>query len=311
MIAFTLASAAHVAVLMLGPILLVGVINRTKSIWVGRRGVPLLQLAYDLAKLLKKRPVYSATTTAIFRVTPQVALGTALLTGLVVPLVAARAPLSFPFDFVLVAYGWGLGRLFLMLGALDTGSAFEGMGASREAKYSALVEPAFFLAFGALAAVTGARSLAELLRFPVHTPADLLALVGVVAALFVLLQVESARLPVDDPATHLELTMIHEVMVLDHSGPDLAAIQYAAALKLLLGAGLLATLVNPVDPGSAPGLFGAMTLALILAIGIVIGTVESLMARLKLRVLPRYALGAIVAAAFALLANAWSTGSLR
>jgi len=304
-------AAAQVIVLLLGPIALVGVINRTKSVWVGRRGVPLLQLGYDLSRLLRKRPVYSGTTTALFRVAPYVALATALLTGLVVPLLAVRGPLSFPFDFVLVAYSWGLGRLFLMLGALDTGSAFEGMGASREAKYSALVEPAFFLALGALGAVTGSRSLAELLQFPVRTPADAFAIVAVVAALLVLLQVESARIPVDDPATHLELTMIHEVMVLDHSGPDLAAIQYAAGLKLLVGAGLIATLVNPVDAVSAPLLFGGTTLALILFIGIAVGTVESLMARFKLRALPQYTLGACVAALLALLANAWNAGGVR
>ncbi len=307
----TLSIVAHLGVLVAGPVLLAGVINRTKSIWVGRRGVPLLQLAYDLIRLLRKRPVYSATTTALFRTAPYVVLGTALLTASMVPLVTARAPLSFRFDFVLVAYAWGLGRLFLMLGALDTGSAFEGMGASREAKYSALVEPAFFLAFGALAAVTGSRSLADLLRFPVHSPAALFALASVVVALLVLLQVESARIPVDDPATHLELTMIHEVMVLDHSGPDLAAIQYAAALKLLAGAGLIATLVNPIDAASAPGLYAATALLFLLAIGVLIGTVESLMARLRMRALPQYTLGAIVAAALALLANAWGSGGPR
>lgn len=299
---------AHFVVLLVGPVILVGVINRTKSLWAGRRGVPLLQLGFDVARLLRKRPVYSAVSTVLVRWAPYVALAAALVSGLVVPLVGQRAPMSFPFDFVFLAYCWGLGRMFLMLGALDTGSAFEGMGASREATYSALVEPALFLSAGSLAATAGASAFADLLRVRLDSPAAVLTWGGAVVALFVLLQVESARLPVDDPATHLELTMIHEVMILDHGGPDLAALQFAAAVKLWVGAAILAVLLNPLDPASSAWGYGTLNVALALLVGVVVGTVESLMARLKLRVLPQYTFGAVIAGFLAVLASAWRVG---
>lgn len=299
---------AHVAALLAVPILMVGVINRTKSCWAGRKGVPVLQALYDIVRLARKRPVYSSVATVFVKATPSVVLGTALVSGLIVPLLGPRTPLSFPFDFVFFAYTWGLGRIFLMLGALDTGSSFEGMGASREATYSALVEPALFLSVGTLAAASGKGSFAELLRFRPEDPATVLVWGGSIAALFVLLQVESARLPVDDPSTHLELTMIHEVMVLDHSGPDLAAIQYAAAIKMTVCAGLLAALLNPLDPAAGPAVFASMNLALILGVGIAIGTVESIIARLKLQTVPEYIFLAIVAAFVALLASTMRAG---
>jgi formate hydrogenlyase subunit 4 len=297
--------AGHLAVLTLAPILIVGIVNRTKAIWAGRKGPPLLQAAWDLRRLLGKRPVYSSVTTPLVRIAPWVILATTVVSGLIVPLVVARGPMSFPYDFVFFAYAWGLGRIFLMLGALDTGSAFEGMGASREATYSAMIEPAFFLSAGTLALATGQTSFAEILRFDAADPGSVVVRMGCLVALFVLLQVESARIPVDNPNTHLELTMIHEVMILDHSGPDLAALQYAAAMKLTVCAALLAALVNPFHAASQPAAFAAGNLALLAAAGICVGTVESLIARLKLRVVPQYVLIAIVAALVALLASSW------
>lgn len=301
---------AHAGAILALPILLVGVVNRTKSCWAGRRGVPLLQAYYDIVRLARKRPVYSSVSTVFVKAAPAVALGTALVTGLLVPLLGRMPLLSFPFDFVFFAYAWGLGRMALMLGALDTGSSFEGMGASREATYSALIEPALFLAVGTLAAASGKNSFAELLRFRPDDLASLAVWGGSVSALLVLLQVESARIPVDDPNTHLELTMIHEVMILDQSGPDLAAVQYAGAIKLTVCAGLLAALLNPLGPASGPALFAATNLGLILAVGLVVGTVESLIARLKLRAVPGYVFLAIVAAFAALLASAWRRGGI-
>ncbi|TBR18654.1 hydrogenase [bacterium] len=302
---------AHLSVLLAAPILLVGVVNRTKAVWAGRRGVPLLQAAYDLRRLMGKRTVYSSVSTLFVPAAPAVALATALVSGLLVPLVGPRAPLSFPFDFVLFAYVWGLGRMALMLGALDTGSSFEGMGASREATYSALIEPALFVAAGTLAAAAGRGDFAGLLRFRPEDASTALVWGGCAVALFVNLQVESARIPVDDPATHLELTMIHEVMVLDHGGPDLAAIQYAAAVKMTVGAALLAALLDPVGPSAAPLAAAAARLALILAVGVAVGTVESLIARLKLRAVPEYAFLALVAAFVALLASTVRPGGLE
>ena len=300
--------AAHLLTLLALPILVIGIINRTKALWSGRKGQPILQSLYDLVRLLRKRPVYSEVATPVFTTAPSVVLGGALLCGLIAPLLGARAPLSFPFDFVFFAYIFGLSRLALILGALDTGSSFEGMGASREATFSALAEPALLLALGTLAAATGKTTFSELLQLRVVDPSSFVVWAGCVIALFIVLEVESARIPVDDPNTHLELTMIHEVMILDHSGPDLAALQYGSAIKLGVFTALLATLLNPFA-GRADKLWvGAANLALTLGIAVFIGTVESLIARLKLRAIPQFILLGIVAAFVALLAVAWRSG---
>jgi formate hydrogenlyase subunit 4 len=301
------ALALHVLLLLALPLLMSGVIQRTKALWAGRKGPPLLQLLFELRRLLSKRPVYGDTTSVVFRLGPLVVLATTLVTALFIPLLGPRAPLGFEFDFVVVAYLWGLGRLFLILPALDTGSAFEGMGASREATYAALAEPVLLLVFGTLGLASGQRSLLDLLHARLATtPAGLMVSTACVAALLVVLQVESARIPVDDPSTHLELTMIHEVMILDHSGPELAFLQYAAALKLTLGAALIAALLNPVHTAAA--LASALQLLCTLCVAVVVGCVESLTARLALRALPQYILLGLIAAFIALLGAAWRSG---
>jgi formate hydrogenlyase subunit 4 len=305
-----LLAAAHVAALLLLPLPLVGLVNRTKAVWAGRKGARILQPASDLRRLLRKRPVYSATTTVVFRAGPLVLLATTLVSGLVAPLLGGVAPVSFPYDFVLFAYLWGLGRFALIVAALDTGSAFEGMGASREATYAALLEPTLFLALGTMAAATGRTTFAALLQLGFGSPAQAVISVGVLVALFVVLQVEGARVPVDDPTTHLELTMIHEVMILDHAGPDLAAVQYAAAMKLTLCAALVATVLNPLRGGGGLAA-AALNLALTAAVAVLLGTVESLVARLRLKAVPQYVLVGAASAFVALLTTAWWQGGAR
>ncbi len=305
-----LLSAAHLLALLLLPIPLVGIVQRTKARWAGRRGPRLLQTASDLRRLLAKRPVYGQVTTGLFAAGPLVLLATTLVAGLLSPLLGPFAPLAFPYDFVVFAYLWGLGRFFLVLAALDTGSSFEGMGASREATYSAFLEPALLLALGTLAAATGHASFAGLLDVGFQTPARAVVTLGALVALVVVLQVEAGRVPVDDPATHLELTMIHEVMILDHGGPDLAAVQYAAALKLTVCAALVAGLVNPLRLASPP-VAAMASLALTALVAVAVGLVESLVARLRLRVVPQYLLVASASAAVALLATAWWQGGGR
>lgn len=298
--------ALHVLLVLSLPILMSGLIQRTKALWAGRKGPPLWQLWFELRRLLGKRPVYGDATSAVFRLGPVLVLGSTLVTALFIPLLGPRAPLSFEFDFVAVAYLWGLGRVFLILPALDTGSAFEGMGASREATYAALAEPILLLVFGTLGIAGGQRSLETLLHPEVGAAAGFVVSVTCLTALLVVLQVESARIPVDDPSTHLELTMIHEVMLLDHSGPELAFLQYAAALKFTLGAALIAALLNPVH---VAGIFGsALELLVTLCIAVVVGCVESLTARLALRTLPQYILIGLMAAFIALLSAAWRNG---
>jgi formate hydrogenlyase subunit 4 len=279
---------AHIAVVLVMPFLLVGVINRTKSWWGGRKGPGLFQSYHDLRRLLRKRPVVSSTATPLFRLGAYVVLVCALAAMAFVPLLGQFAPLSFAQDFVAVAYTLGLARIVLMLSAMDVGSPFEGMGAAREAKFGAFAEPALFLLLGTAGAATGSSSFADMLGQLHHTPTYALIVLPLAAALLILLQTEAARVPVDDPLTHLELTMIHEVMILDHSGPELAAMQYAAGLKMTLYAGLIATLLNPLSPMTDPLAAIAASVGIMLAVAVVVGCFESLMARLPLPWVPHY-----------------------
>lgn len=295
---------AHVAALVVMPFVVVGIIQRVKSLWSGRRGQPILQLAYDVLRLARKSPVYSTTTTPIFRIAPHVHLATAVVAGLLVPLLGSAPAVAFPFDFVWFAYVWALGRVAVMLAALDTGSAFEGMGAAREAMFSSILEPALFLVLGALSYASGETTLHQILLLEAVPGAQAVVWGAALVALLVVLQVEAGRMPVDDPTTHLELTMVHEVMVLDHSGPDLAAIQYGAAVKLYVGASIVATLLNPwAGSHSLLGAGANIGLALLVAVGI--GTVESLVARLKMRAVPGYVLVALAAGIVAVLSTLW------
>ena len=300
-----LLTACHLLGMLLLPFVMIGLIQRTKALWAGRRGPPLLQSAYDLARLLRKRAVYSKTTTSLFRAGALVALACGLMASLFSPLFGQFAPLSFAFDFVAFAYVLSLGRMFVMLSALDTGSPFEGMGASREASFAALAEPALFLLLGSAALATGATSFAAMLAGLHATPRFALLVVPLIVALLILLQTEAARVPVDDPLTHLELTMIHEVMILDQSGPELAAVQYGAALKLTLYAGMIATLLNPFDPHTAPLAAVTTSLLLMVCVAVLVGMVESLVARLRMKWVPRYVLGALLAAVVSLALLGW------
>ena len=263
--------------------LLGGVISRTKAVFAGRTGRPLYQPYRDLAKLLCKGAVYSRTTTFLFRLAPLLCVATSVGALALLPSGGAPAVVSFAGDLVLFAYLLGVARFMLIVAALDTGSSFEGMGASREAMFSALAEPALLLSLAALARRCDALSLSSI--YAGITP-ELWTRAGpelllVAVAIAVVLLAENARVPFDDPTTHLELTMIHEVMVLDHGGPDLAAIEYASALKLWLTAALLSGLVVPVRTGSSVLDLSAFGLGVLL-IAVLIGVVESVMARLRL-----------------------------
>jgi formate hydrogenlyase subunit 4 len=285
-----------------------GIVNRTKSLLTGRRGAPVTQLYHDLAKLWRKGTVYSRTTTAVFRVAPVLLLATAAAAACLLPLDGRSALLTFTGDFVGFAGLLALGRFALVLAALDTGSSFEGMGASREGTFGSLSEPALVLCFAALALATGGTSLAGMFAEApsVWTPAGP-ALAMVAGGLLLLTIAETGRVPVDDPATHLELTMIHEVMVLDHSGPDLALIQYAAALKLALFATMLVDILVPRS-----GLpVAASLLVWVTAAGVVavaLGVIEATMARLSLVRVPRFLVAAAILPAFAILLLLGSAG---
>jgi formate hydrogenlyase subunit 4 len=290
---------AHALVLCLLPPLLLGVINKTKAFFAGRRGPSLLQAYRDIAKLLRKGLVFSETTTWIFRAGPVVTLVAVAFAGLFVPFGAFASPLSFSGDMIFFAYLFALSRFFTTAAALDTGSAFEGMGSAREATFACLSEPALFFVFLTLAKLTGSLSLTEMLGassgglFASSSLAALAPLVLVCVGLFIVLLAETCRIPVDDPTTHLELTMIHEAMVLDHGGPLLGLIEYSASMKLLVLESLFLSLVLPFRTDIAWadwGIFVAEELVLAAAIGVV----ESVMARLRMRRVPYLLTGALL-----------------
>jgi formate hydrogenlyase subunit 4 len=278
--------------LLLAP-LLIGVINRVKAFWAGRKGQPLFQLYFDLAKLIRKDAVYSRTTSWIFRAAPIITLAGLGVVLLMIPWGGMPAALAFSGDYVLVAYLLGVGRFFTIIAALDTGSSFEGMGASREAIFSALTEPILLAVLATLVRLTECMSLTDLyygVSLELWTVSGA-ALILVVVAILVVLLTENSRIPVDDPTTHLELTMIHEVMVLDHSGPDFAFILYGSALKLWVISALLAGLIIPIRTENML-IDGAAFLAGMLAVAAVVGTIESTMARFRLLRIPQLLVGA-------------------
>jgi formate hydrogenlyase subunit 4 len=278
--------------LVLAP-LLVGLVNRTKSFIAGRRGPPLLQPYFDIVKCLRRGAVYGDATSRVFRLGPMMNLAVLLAALLILPFGGIAPPVSFSGDLIVLAGLLALGRFATVLAALDTGSSFEGMGASREVHFAALAEPAFLLALAVLVRVTGALSLAPIYQGITlsvwMTALPTLALTAM--TLLVLTLVENSRIPVDDPTTHLELTMIHEVMVLDHSGPDLAYIHYAAALKLWIVGSLLVGLLVPLRSGIL-WLDGLAMLLGMAALAGIIGMIEAAMARYRLVHVPQFIVGA-------------------
>lgn len=289
------------AALLLAP-LLPGVINRVKAGFAGRRGPSLWQLYYDLAKLLRKGSVYSHSTTLVFRIAAPIILACMLVALLILPWGGMSAPVSFAGDFILLLYLLALARFFLVLAALDTASAFEGMGASREVLFSALAEPSLMLGFLVLILHTGSMGLSGIASgigfSDWQSSAPVLSMVAL--AWFFLLLCENSRIPVDDPNTHLELTMIHEVMILDYSGPDLALMEYASALKLWIFGGLLINLIVPLRMENLiyqvcifiPSMF---------IVSVLVGITESVMARLKLLTIPKVLVGSGALSIIALL----------
>ena len=294
-------TALHVLVLLLLPPLLIGVVQRTKARFAGRLGPPLFQLVFDLAKLLRKGMVVSDGTTPVFLAGPAISLVATLAAATLVPIGHRAALVAFPGDMVVFAYLLALARFATTSAALDTGSPFEGMGAAREATFAWLAEPALFLGFVALARMTGTFSLSSMLcgELAALPQVGLGALVLIAVGWFIVLLAENCRIPFDDPNTHLELTMIHEVMVLDHSGPALGAILWAAAVKFLLFVSLVLGVALPIASG--PWLNWLLFVAGCLLIAVLVGVVESTMARLRLVHVPKLLVSAILLSAFAVV----------
>jgi formate hydrogenlyase subunit 4 len=265
-----------------------GIILRTKSIASGRLGPGLFQPIKDVIRLFKKGAVYSETTSIIFRIAPVIYFSSVLMACLVIPFGPYKGIVSFDGDFVFFAYILALGKFFSIISAMDTGSSFEGMGASREALYSMLAEPAFFILIGSFALLTGHTSFYDIFS-SLHLGSTITYMLGAMAS-FVLVMVamiENSRMPVDDPKTHLELTMIHEVMILDNSGFDLGLILSAGYLKFAMYGAIIAEFfIGDMTLHWALPVFFIIQLLFAIAVGLI----ESFMARFRMNHNPQFIL---------------------
>ena len=273
-------------IILLTSLFFMGIVVRTKSIASGRKGPGIFQPMYDIFRLFKKGTVYSKTTSFIFKLAPTAYLASVLMAILMVPHGNSPGLISFDGDFVMFAYTLAFGKFLLIISALDTGSSFEGMGASREALYSMLVEPALFILMGSFALFTGQTSFQGIFSL-LHFGSDISYLLGALAtAVFVMMaMIENSRTPFDDPKTHLELTMVHEVMILDNSGFDLGLIQYTTHLKFAMYGALIANLFI----GQLPLTFSIPLFFVIQVLfAIAVGIIESFRARFRMGHNPQY-----------------------
>jgi len=264
-----------------------GIVIRTKSIFSGRKGPEIFQPLKDIWRLFRKGAVYSNTSSFIFQIAPSIYFASVLMAIFLIPFGNQPGIISFKGDFIFFAYVLALGKFFIIISALDTGSSFSGMGASREALYSLLVEPAFFILMGSFALLTGHTSFHEIFS-SLHFGSSISYAVGTLAAfvLVIIALIENSRMPIDDPKTHLELTMVHEVMILDNSGFDLGLILYAGSLKFAMYGGLIANFF--LTPGyewyySIPIFIGIQFI-----FAITVATIESFMARFRMNHNPQY-----------------------
>lgn len=265
-----------------------GIILRTKSIVSGRKGPVILQPIKDVVRLFKKGSVYCETTSIIFQIGPVIYFSSVLMACLVLPFGPYKGIVSFDGDFVFFAYILALGKFFSIIAAMDTGSSFEGMGASREALFSMLAEPAFFILIGSFALLTGNTSFYDIFS-TLHLGSSITYTLGVLAAfvLVMIAMIENSRMPVDDPKTHLELTMIHEVMILDNSGFDLGLILTTGYLKFAMyGAIIAGFFIGGLTITWALPLF----LFIQVLFAVTVGLIESFMARFRMNHNPQFIL---------------------
>jgi len=278
-----------------------GIILRTKSITSGRKGPGLFQPVKDIIVLMKKGSIFSKTTGIIFQIAPVIALSGIFCAMLVIPFANQDAIISFGGDFIFFSYLLALGKFFAIIAALDTGSSFEGMGANREAFFSMLVEPAFFILLATFAMFTGYTSFSDIFSHFFITGSHYVLIYSIIG-FYLLVQiamVENSRLPVDDPKTHLELTMIHEVMILDNSGFDKALIHIGTYLKFAIYGALMYNVIVPARWNFF--LQVVLFLAVQTIFAVIIGLIESFRARNKMNLNPKFILAISVIAWIALM----------
>ncbi|MEN3003642.1 respiratory chain complex I subunit 1 family protein [Dehalobacterium formicoaceticum] len=283
-------------IVLLAP-LVNGIIKKIKALTQKRTGAPILQMYFDLYKLLKKSVVISQTSSWIYHVTPYLVFATALAAALLVPVSTMVTPTSFPGDGIMLIYIFVLTRFFIMLAGLDTGSTFGGMGSSREGMISSLIEPSMLISLFTIGLISKSTSIyqmmstAKLLEIPLVQPVYLMIFI----ALLVIIIAETSRIPVDDPATHLELTMVHEAMMLEYSGRHLALMELGAVIKQLVLITLLANVFLPHDQLIHLTGMGALILSLlfyiikVILLAVLIALIEVNTVKLRLFSVPNLA----------------------
>lgn len=272
--------------ILIASLFFTGIIARVKSLSSGRKGPGLLQPVKDVWRLFKKGSVYSQTTSFVFQIAPVIYFSSVVMAVLVVPFGSTKGIISFDGDFIFFAYILALGKFFSIISAMDTGSSFEGMGASREALYSMFAEPAFFILMGSFALLTGYTSFFEIFS-TLHLGSYITYALGIMATfvLVMIAMIENSRMPIDDPKTHLELTMVHEVMILDNSGFDLGLILSAGYLKFAMYGTLIADLyIGGLSLTYAIPAFFITQIAFAASVGLI----ESFMARFRMSHNPQF-----------------------
>ena len=288
-------------ILLVAP-LVNGIIKKVKALTQHRKGAPVLQMYYDLHKLFRKDTTISKDTSWIHRAAPYVVFVSALAASLFVPVSTQLLPTGFPGDAIMFVYVLALGRFFMMLAALDTGSTFGGMGSSREGMISSLIEPAIIIALFTIGLVSGSTSVFQMMSVSAFETVPLMHPVYIVtfAAMVLVLIAETCRIPVDDPSTHLELTMVHEAMILEYSGRHLALMEYGAVVKQLVFITFIVNIFLPLE--GFIGLTGvaAILLALVLylvkvvVLALVVAVLEVCTVKLPLFSVPNIAALAFV-----------------
>lgn len=270
--------------------LFIGIVNKLKSRLTGRIGPSVFQSYYDLRRLLRKETIYADSASLISRIAPVISFSSILFAGMILPIGFYKPLISFNGDIILFAYLLGLSRFFQILGAMDIGSSFEGMGAAREATFAVFAEPIYFFTLGSLAFIFGFTSMYDIFHsISLNDPSFLVFIIVASISVFFLMITETSRMPVDDPNTHLELTMIHEVMILDNSGMELFLYQYSSYLKILIYAALASNFFNPFSiQNHLIGFLLYIVIMFILIMNLV--WIETMLGRFRLKSIPQYLL---------------------
>ena len=303
-----LAALLQLLLLLASAPLISGIIGKTKARFQHRQGAGILQPYYDLAKLLRKEVVISSVASWVFRCTPYLVFASTCLIALLVPTVVVPLPLDRVGDIITVISLFALGRFFVALVGLDTGSAFGGLGASREMSIASIIEPAMMLAIFTAAVTAGSTNLSIIVAKLSSTPASMMNPAHLLAfsGLFIVTMAETGRIPVDNPDTHLELTMIHEAMILEYSGRYLAFVEWSSQMKLVIFLALLSNMFFPLGMAASMSPWalcvgGAAFFAKVIVLAAVVAVVESTNAKLRLFRVPELLMVAFILSLLALI----------